>query len=70
MRVAYITGKRGEVALGKEASKQAGSILIKRGSGMRLESVGYLAVPDKNKNTLHTQQATHKPRASGVFFHL
>ncbi len=52
----------------REGSKQAGPILIKRGSGMRLESVGYLAVPDKNKNSPPHKQATNNPRTSGGFF--
>jgi hypothetical protein len=54
MRVAYITGKRGDVALGKEASKLADSnkAWIWNEAGM---SVGYHVVPDKNKNNSSTQ---------------
>jgi hypothetical protein len=67
MRVAYITSKRGDVALGKEASKLGDS--NKARTRMSVELVGYRVVPDKSKNNSSThKQATSNPAASGVFF--
>jgi hypothetical protein len=66
MRVAYITGKRGDVALGKEASKaDSNKAWIWNEAGM---PVGYHAEPDKNKNTPpHTSRRQITPRQAGFF---
>jgi hypothetical protein len=65
MRVAYITGKRGAVALGKEASKaDSNKAWVWNEAGL---PVGYHVVPDKNKNTPPHKQATDTPRQAGFF---
>jgi hypothetical protein len=66
MRVAYITGKRGDVALGKEASKaDSNKAWIWNEAGM---PVGYHVVPDKNKNTPpHTSRRQITPQQAGFF---
>lgn len=67
MRVAYITGKRGDVALGKEASKR---ILIKRGFGMGGDA---RRIPRVYRTTIrttppHTSRRQITPRQAGFFF--
>lgn len=66
MRVAYITGKRGDVALGKEASKaDSNKAWVWNEAGM---PVGYHVVPDKNKNTPpHTSRRQITPQQAGFF---
>jgi hypothetical protein len=66
MRVAYITGKRGDVALGKEASKaDSNKAWVWNEAEM---PVGYHVVPDKNKNTPpHTSRRQMTPRQAGFF---
>jgi hypothetical protein len=67
MRVAYITGKRGDVALGKEASKLGDSNKARTRIDS-VELVGYRVVPDKSKNNSSThKQATMTPRQAGFF---
>jgi hypothetical protein len=64
MRVAYITSKKGEVALGKEASKLGDSNKAR----IRIDLGGYRVVPDKSKNNSSThKQATMTPRQAGFF---
>ena len=67
MRVAYITGKRGDVALGKEASKaDSNKAWIWNEAGM---PVGYHAsTGQKQEHSSTHKQATDNPAASGVFF--
>jgi hypothetical protein len=66
-RVAYITGKSGEVALGKEASKaDSNKAWIWNEAGT---SVGYhVSTGQKQEHSSTHKQATDNPAASGVFF--
>jgi len=65
MRVAYITSKKGDVALGKEASKLGDS---NKARTLTVEPGGYRVVPDKSKNNSSThKQATMTPRQAGFF---